>query len=297
MEVLAALGLSAMVIGAALSLLQTTRQHGRHLIEAAQQRLDAYAALSVLAVHGRLAGYGLIRVETRPKELLKPEATAAVKAVSGDAQASQASDVSDVSAQARRKFPRDDGRIAVLGDVGDTWSGARRTSTGPQPVRGSERVRLRYQADKVSVWLTHPDKKPANCEGGGLQHDSKLIDAYMQVLSDASGGERSLYCSESAMRAGGPLVANVGSVQFGYWLPGDVRPRGVNEMMVEDWVNVIGFDVCLTMFSATRKPTSGTSRSLSQPMRESQQNDGVGEARCRGPHQFHRTIALRNNLY
>jgi len=290
MEVLAALGLSAMVVGAALSLLQTTRQHGRHLIDTAQQRLDAYAALSVLAVHGRLAGYGMVRASA--DSIGMPEAA------SGE------------SAKAPRKLARDDSRLAVFGDLGDAWSGVQRRAEAPQPVPGSERLKLRYLADKASVWLSTKDM-PQNCEGVDLWCDTGLVvDANMQVLADAMSGEPSLHCATDAWRAGGPLVPSTGSMQFAYWLTSETQPRGLKEMTEEDWVRVIGFDVCLTMQDAARKHKSRAARGIgprssnlsSQRMRNgndasSNVEDGVGAARCRGPHQYHRTIALRNKLH
>jgi type II secretory pathway component PulJ len=282
MEVLAALGLSAMVIGAALSVLQTTRQHGRHLIDAAQQRLDVYAALSVLAAHGRLAGYGMAQAKAHPDVLKAPSATIP---------------------KALPKLARDNPRLAVFGDLGDAWSGVRRRADGPQPVPGSERLKLRYVADKVSVWLSTKNK-PEDCEGVHIWRDTGVVmDANMQVLSHSANGEPGLYCATDAWRAGRPLVPNTGSMRFAYWLNGEMRPRGLKEMTEADWVRVIGFDVCLTMQGAGRKRQVPGSNEMSRQgmghgkgSRRGGGDGGGGADRCDGPHEYSKTIALRNTL-
>lgn len=293
LEILAALGLSAMVIGAALSLLNATRQHSRHLIDAAQQRLDAYAALSVLGVHGRLAGYRLAEDEMHPKAMSK---------------AASATAVNPTNAVRRVR-----NEVAIFGDAGETWSAARRGSSGPQQVSGSEQLTLRYRADKVSVWVNQTNHMPADCEGRSVGASAgtiagTVVDAHMRVLTDAHSGEASLHCSSSATSAGGPLVSSVASTQFSYWLEGESQPRGVKEMVAEDWMRVIGFDVCMTMHSATKKRAWPGARGADDRVRDGTDHrhsqaargdvrDGPGRERCYGANRYYKTVALRNTVY
>ena len=247
-ELLAALALSAMVISAALSLFQTTQKHSLRLIGSAQQRLDAHAAMSVLVVHGRLAGYGL--------------------PMAGDKMA----------------------HASIHGDAGDVQSGARRRGDSPQPVVGSERIVLRYLADPVSAWLSNTNL-PSDCEGKSLYPATgKLAGAHVQVFGDVLSGAPSLHCSESGLGAGGPLVAQVASVQFAYWLKDASHPRRVMQMRSTDWEAVTGFDVCLTMRDASRSVGSTHADRHGGP----DLRIGPLNEKCTGPRRYFRTISLRN---
>jgi type IV pilus assembly protein PilW len=194
-ELLVAMSLGLLVCGAMLGLYRVQRSAYDQASERAHMDEAGRAALDLIAVHLRMAGYpaGLFAPGAAP--LAAPGALFACAA----------------------------GRPA--GDLA-----APRCESDP---RGSDGIQLRYADSGVSSWAAAPGIA-TDCLGQALPAGT-LNSARFFARPSGSTGEPELYCEGGArMGAAQPVVEGVELLRFSYWMNGSAAPvRDVSGVMLD----------------------------------------------------------------
>jgi type IV pilus assembly protein PilW len=213
-ELLIALALGLLVSATVVTLYRGQREVHQRIAGAGQMADAAAAALELIAMHVRIAGFAAARIEERSGDAAKGTAGEAQPALFGCA------------------FGRVHGGPAMPVCKSD---GA-----------GSDGFQLRYEADVVSSWPT-ADGWPTNCLGQRVTERIALARFNAHVSSTTR--TPSLYC-ETLSDAGlttQPMVESIERLRVRYWLAGATSPIGAAALAADDWNRIVALDACVVV--------------------------------------------------